>query len=78
MVCKGYNDGDVLLRTLEDLFSFEESLLSIAVVPVGLTKYRKFPLNKWILSVPNGSVIKLNRSAVAICKRWIQETVSGR
>ncbi|NLL13967.1 MAG: DUF512 domain-containing protein [Fibrobacter sp.] len=46
VVCKGYNDGDVLLRTLEDLFSFEESLLSIAVVPVGLTKYRKFPLEQ--------------------------------
>jgi len=44
VVCKGYNDGDVLMRTLEDLFSFNEYLLSIAVVPVGLTRYRKFPL----------------------------------
>jgi putative radical SAM enzyme (TIGR03279 family) len=44
VVCKGYNDGNVLLRTLEDLFSFGENLLSIAVVPVGLTRYRNFPL----------------------------------
>lgn len=44
VVCKGYNDGDVLLRTLEDLFNLNQNLLSIAVVPVGLTRYRKFAL----------------------------------
>lgn len=45
VVCKGYNDGDVLLKTIKDLFSFGQSLMSIAVVPVGLTNFRKFPLN---------------------------------
>lgn len=45
VVCKGYNDGDVLLKTIKDLFSFGQSLMSIAVVPVGLTIFRKFPLN---------------------------------
>jgi putative radical SAM enzyme (TIGR03279 family) len=44
VVCPGFNDGDVLHRTILDLFSFSESLLSIAVVPVGLTDFRKIPL----------------------------------
>ncbi len=37
----GYNDGDVLVRTVEDLFTFGEHLLSLAVVPVGLTEHRQ-------------------------------------
>jgi len=44
VLCPGYNDGDVLKNTIEDLFSFGETLLSIAVVPVGLTNHRKVPL----------------------------------
>lgn len=44
VVCPGFNDGDVLHRTIQDLFRFSESLLSIAVVPVGLTNFRKTPL----------------------------------
>ena len=37
----GYNDGEVLARTVEDLFTFGEHLLSLAVVPVGLTEHRQ-------------------------------------
>jgi putative radical SAM enzyme (TIGR03279 family) len=44
VVCPGYNDGAVLASTVRDLFSLGESLVSIAVVPVGLTRFRKFPL----------------------------------
>jgi putative radical SAM enzyme (TIGR03279 family) len=44
VVCPGYNDGEILNRTVEDLFKFSEALLSIAVVPVGLTDFRKIPL----------------------------------
>ena len=42
VVCS-YNDGDVLLRIWR-IFTFNQYLPSIAVVPVGLTRYRKFPL----------------------------------
>jgi putative radical SAM enzyme (TIGR03279 family) len=45
VLCPGYNDGAVLKRTISDLFSLNSSLLSIAVVPVGLTKFRKRPLD---------------------------------
>ncbi|MBD3346841.1 MAG: DUF512 domain-containing protein [Chitinivibrionales bacterium] len=41
VVCPGINDGSVLTKTIADLMEFDESLLSIAVVPVGLTKYHK-------------------------------------
>jgi putative radical SAM enzyme (TIGR03279 family) len=44
VVCPGYNDGAVLEKTVRDLLGYGRSLLSIAVVPVGVTKFRKRPL----------------------------------
>jgi putative radical SAM enzyme (TIGR03279 family) len=44
VVCPGFNDGPVLERTIRDLLSLRDGLLSIAVVPVGLTRFRRFPL----------------------------------
>lgn len=41
VICPGINDGDELLKTLHDLQKFYPYLQSIAVVPVGLTKYKK-------------------------------------
>lgn len=38
--CPGYNDGDNLLNTIHDLAAFYPHVASVAVVPVGLTKYR--------------------------------------
>ncbi len=44
VVCPGLNDGDALLKTLRDLSAFTGSewpaVLSAAVVPVGLTRFR--------------------------------------
>lgn len=37
----GHNDGAILKETVENLASFYPSVQSIAVVPVGLTKYRE-------------------------------------
>ena len=41
VLCPGFNDGDVLKRTVEDLASLWPAALSVAVVPVGMTKFRK-------------------------------------
>lgn len=41
VLCPGYNDGDVLRRTLSDLAALYPSAQSAALVPVGLTKYRE-------------------------------------
>lgn len=40
VLCPGYNDGDVLDRTLNDLVRLHPNLNSVAIVPIGLTKHR--------------------------------------
>jgi len=40
VLCPGYNDGQELTDTLNELGKLKSNILSIAVVPVGLTKYR--------------------------------------
>jgi len=46
VLCPGYNDGEELKRTLNDLWKYKSILGSIAIVPVGVTKYRKEKLNQ--------------------------------
>lgn len=41
VLCPGINDGTVLDRTLRDLAGLYPSVKSVAIVPVGLTRYRK-------------------------------------
>lgn len=41
VLCPGINDGPVLLRTFDDLLPLGRALLSISVVPVGLTGHRQ-------------------------------------
>lgn len=40
VLCPDYNDGRELERTLSDLSTLGESLLSVAIVPVGVTQFR--------------------------------------
>lgn len=40
VLCPGVNDGDELRRTLTDLIGYYPSIENVAIVPVGLTKYR--------------------------------------
>ena len=41
VLCPGLNDGSVLEQTLADLFALGDMVLSVAVVPVGLTAHRR-------------------------------------
>lgn len=41
VLCPGYNDADELKRTLDDLAKLKSIVGSVAIVPVGITKYRK-------------------------------------
>ena len=41
VLCPDYNDGNELDRTLRDLTSLGSQLLSVAIVPVGVTQFRK-------------------------------------
>ncbi len=41
VLCPDYNDGEELERTLRDLKSLGKAVLSVAIVPVGVTQFRK-------------------------------------
>ncbi len=40
VLCKGYNDGKELDKSIEDLSKYLPYMRSLSVVPIGLTKYR--------------------------------------
>lgn len=40
VLCRGYNDGEELDRTIRDLAGFGECIESLSVVPVGISDYR--------------------------------------
>ena len=40
VLCKGWNDGEQLDRTISDLTKYLPEMQSVSVVPVGLSKYR--------------------------------------
>ncbi len=41
VLCKGINDGERLEKTVRDLAKLRPSIKSVAIVPAGLTKFRK-------------------------------------
>lgn len=46
VLCPGYNDGAELERTLSDLAELRNTVLSVAIVPVGITQFRKESLKQ--------------------------------
>ena len=46
VLCPGLNDGDILDKTIEDMMARRPHALSLAIVPVGLTRFREgcYPL----------------------------------
>ncbi|MBP2634247.1 MAG: putative radical enzyme [Firmicutes bacterium] len=60
VLCPGFNDGKELEKTIQDLYSLRPSVLSLAIVPVGLTRFRDNcePLDKFSASAA-GEVIEL-------------------
>lgn len=49
VLCRDVNDGDNLKKTINDLFSFYPRVKNVAVVPVGITRYREglYPLKPY-------------------------------
>lgn len=41
VLCKGYNDGDELERSMRDLYALYPALSGVSIVPVGLTDHRE-------------------------------------
>ena len=40
VLCPGINDGEILHKTVYDLYTFHRHIVSLAIVPVGLTDHR--------------------------------------
>ncbi len=64
VLCPGINDGTVLDQTIKDLAELWPSFKSLAIVPVGITRYREnqFPLTT---VTPEGA-----REIIEIIGRW--------
>jgi putative radical SAM enzyme (TIGR03279 family) len=45
VLCPGYNNGEELIKTIEDLYTLYPSVQNVAGVPVGLTKHRDGLMN---------------------------------
>ncbi len=60
VLCPGLNDGNELRRTIEEIWQRRPYAVSLAIVPVGLTKYREgcYPLSLFD-SVEAGKIIEL-------------------
>src|SRR5438093_5704567 len=59
VLCPGLNDGEHLERTIEDMRRFSPSVVSIAIVPVGLTSHRNnLPKLRPFTERSQGGVIK--------------------
>ncbi|MGB4660700.1 MAG: DUF512 domain-containing protein, partial [Mobilitalea sp.] len=41
VLCKGWNDGEELERTMHDLSAYLPEMQSVSIVPVGVTKFRE-------------------------------------
>lgn len=66
VLCPKFNDGDELRRTLSDLEKFKNIVLSIAIVPVGITKYREVGTNEKLYPVTK----KIAEETIAIAEEF--------
>lgn len=75
VLCPGINDGRELDKSIEDLISLWPGVSSVAVVPVGLTKFRKklYPLKKVDKHVAR-RVINQVRKWQTYCKKRLNYT----
>lgn len=64
--CPGFNDDEELDRTLKDLEPLVPSMLSVAIVPVGLSQFRKYLPKLEAVSKEKA------RQAIAQVRRWQQ------
>lgn len=74
--CPDYNDGKELLNSIHDLASFYPAVNSVAVVPVGLTKYRfgLEPLKPFTKELA-GATIDLVESFAAQCEQFYGDKI---
>jgi len=78
VVCPEINDGKALERTINDLYSFADGdfpvVLSAAVVPVGLTRFR--PSNDGLIPVDSACATKVINQVEPMQKKFCNSTGS--
>ena len=67
VLCPGFNDGEELERTLKDLTSLKSSLLSVAIVPVGITHFREGSLLKEVTKEKAIETINIANKYKKVC-----------
>jgi len=71
VIVPGLNDGNVLEQSLEDLWSFGDACLSVAMVPVGLTQFSHLYTGR---SMDQGKALELLETS----ERWARRAVAER
>lgn len=69
VLCPGINDGDILNKSISDLYDLYPNCSSFAVVPVGLTKHREglYPLHPYTPSEAS--------SVISIVEKWQEKAL---
>lgn len=67
VLCPDVNDGAELDRTLNDLSTLGENLLSVAIVPVGITQYREDNLLKQVTPEVAKQTIEIASKYKKVC-----------
>jgi len=72
VVCPGYNDGIVLQKTIGELVQFYPYLKTVALVPVGLTRYRNglTPLRPFTAATAGEIVETCSRRQLNFTEKW--------
>ena len=71
VVCPGYNDGEELRRTLRELSALHPAVRCVAIVPVGLTRYREglYPLRVFTKEEANALIDEIEALQRQIWKK---------
>lgn len=67
VLCPDVNDGAELDRTLKDLSTLGDSLLSVAIVPVGITQYREDNILKQVTPEVAKQTIEIANKYSKVC-----------
>ena len=70
VLCPGWNDGEELERTIRELYALGEGILTLSVVPVGLTRYN---LNRPVRLLLPGEAETTLRQTGAIREKAMRE-----
>jgi len=71
VIVPGLNDGDVLEQSLQDLWSFDDAVISVAMVPVGLTQFSHLYTGR---TMDRASALPLLETS----ERWAERAIKER